>query len=233
MTTELPINTIIVAAGSSARFGTDKMLAPLGDLPVFLHSVRNFLPVSQRLVLVVPPGREEDFAALTRQHGLLTAQMSIVAGGDTRTDSVRQGLQGLGDSASGLVAIHDAARPLASADLLLALADLAAKTGGAAPAKPMTNTVLRTDDQNLVLEALSRENLWEIETPQVFVLPILQEAFAALSGRNFTDDTQVLMQNQGSVRLLHNPAPNPKLTFPQDLDFVAFLLTKAGDTHNA
>ncbi|MBP1583080.1 MAG: 2-C-methyl-D-erythritol 4-phosphate cytidylyltransferase, partial [Victivallales bacterium] len=182
MTTELPINTIIVAAGTSARFGTDKMLAPLGDLPVFLHSVRNFLPVSQRLVLVVPPGREEDFAALARQHGLLAAQMSIVAGGDTRTDSVRQGLQGLGDSASGLVAIHDAARPLASADLLLALADLAAKTGGAAPAKPMTNTVLRTDDQNLVLEALSRENLWEIETPQVFVLPILQEAFAALSG---------------------------------------------------
>ncbi len=233
MTTELPINTIIVAAGSSARFGTDKMLAPLGDLPVFLHSVRNFLPVSQRLVLVVPPGREEDFATLARKHGLLAAQMAIVAGGDTRTDSMRHGLQALPTDADGLVAIHDAARPLATADLLLALAELAAQTGGAAPAKPVSDTILRSDCQDLVLDAIPRDSLWTVETPQVFRLPELREACDILQGQSFTDDTQLFLRHGGHVRLLHNPVPNPKLTYLQDLDYAAFLLSRSKDIPDA
>ena len=195
----LPLYTLIVAGGTAARFGADKMLSRLGDLPVFLHSVRAFLPVSTALVLVVPPGREDEFAATARDHALLSEKMTLVPGGATRTDSMRHGLQALPADANGLVAIHDAARPLATADLLLALAELAAQIGGAAPAKPVSDTLLRSDCQDLVLDAIPRDSLWTVETPQVFQLPALREACDALQGQSFTDDTQLFLRHGGHV----------------------------------
>jgi 2-C-methyl-D-erythritol 4-phosphate cytidylyltransferase len=134
------LGIILVAGGSSTRFGADKQFALLAGLPVFLHSVRAFLPCATELVLVVPSGRQEDFHGKIIQYKLDSPKIRYATGGATRSESVQNGLAALSFT-DGIVAIHDAARPLATAELLMKLVEAAETFGGAAPAHPVTDTL--------------------------------------------------------------------------------------------
>ena len=215
----------LVAGGSSTRFGADKQFALLAGMPVFLHSVRAFLPCATELVLVVPSGRQEDFHGKIVQYKLDSPKIRFAIGGATRSESVQNGLGALSFT-DGIVAIHDAARPLATAELLMKLVTAAEQFGGAAPAHPVTDTLLVADDTNRMTGVQPRDHLWQVATPQVFQLQLLLEAYHHAAGQPFTDDTQVFFHDGGHVQIIPDSSNNLKITYPEDLSRAESILQK-------
>lgn len=219
---------VIVAGGSARRFGGgNKLLRDLAGLPLFLHSVRTFLPLTAPgcLVVVHPADAGAEFRAAAERF-LPEAPITWTAGGAYRCASVRAGLAAL-PLERGIVAIHDAARPLASAALLETLAEEARRTGGAIPGKPVTDTLKRSDASGLIAETVDRSGLWRVETPQVFDLALLRAAYARFPEGDFTDDAGVMAAAGYACRVVHNPDDNFKITYPGDLEQLARRIREA------
>jgi len=142
-----------------------------------------------------------------------------VDGGAERHLSVANGLAAISPHAE-LILIHDAARPLVSqADILSTLS--AARTHGAASlARRVTETLKRTDSEGLTQSPVSRENLWLVETPQVFKADLIQSAYRHIlqEGLSVTDETSALEAISIKTQLIASTSPNPKITTPADLE---------------
>ncbi|MDR0931562.1 MAG: 2-C-methyl-D-erythritol 4-phosphate cytidylyltransferase [Victivallales bacterium] len=211
------LSIVIVAGGSGRRFGGDKLLFELDGLPVFLHSVKRFLPlaVPGKLTVVYPKGRGEEFTKCA-EHFLPGEKIVWVEGGAIRTDSVRNGLEAI-EPKTGIVAIHDAARPLASVDLLERLVAETRRCGGAIPGKIVTDTLKRCKESNLIEETVSRTGLWRVETPQVFHLAQLYRAYRQNPGADFSDDAGIYTYAGFTCAVLDNPDDNTKITYFNDI----------------
>lgn len=213
------LGVVIVAGGSSARYGKgNKLFEILDGLPVFLHSVKNFSPLTEKgfLLLVVPEQEKENFQRRIDQY-FPGGDVVLVSGGTTRTESVQNGLSHLPEETE-IAAIHDAARPLASTELLCRLVEVVQTTGcGVIAAEKMIDSVCRTDGENMITGNVPREDLWRIQTPQVFRFGDICSAYAQLNGASATDDSAVARACGIPVKVLNNPDPNLKLTLPGDL----------------
>ncbi|HUB74403.1 MAG TPA: 2-C-methyl-D-erythritol 4-phosphate cytidylyltransferase [Solirubrobacteraceae bacterium] len=222
---------LIVAAGSGERLGAGrpKALVALAGRPLLAWSVEALLALEEieRIVLALPAGVSAE-AALGRAH----ARVGAVAGGDSRSESVARALAGAG-SASGradqLVLVHDAARPLLSAELARAvIAALAADRAahGAIAAVPVADTVKRVDAAGAVLETLERSELWAVQTPQVFRRHALERALdvPAHELARATDDAWLVERAGGLVLVVPAGAENLKVTTPLDLRLAELLL---------
>lgn len=220
----VPLHLILVAAGSSRRFGHgDKLLADLNGAPVFIHSLRRLLPaVTGRSVIVVPRGRVMEFenAALPFVRDL---DLIWCEGGASRSDSVRNGVAALGAGAEGIAAVHDGARPLADAGLLRKLYEAALSCDGSIPGKPVADTLWKSDGTFLD-SLIEREGLWAVETPQLFKLGSWKKAVAEFPESDFTDDAGLLRSAGFRVAMVLNPDPNIKLTTPADLTTIRAML---------
>lgn len=211
---------VLLAGGSGSRVGAgvNKVLLPLGPTTVLGRSMATALEVAgvARIVLVVRPGEQAAVAeAVVPLLG--EREVAVVAGGTTRHQSEWQAIQVLAaDIESGaidVVAIHDSARPLASALLYEATFEAAREHGGAIPAAPMGHlltTALAPVDGTLV----------GVQTPQSFRAPDLLAAYrsAAADGSEFTD-TAGCLERYGSVRIaaVASTRLNLKVTFPEDI----------------
>ena len=217
---------IIVAAGSSERFGgREKQLELLNGLPVFLYSVKNLSPLARATVIAVPQGKLAHYRDVAVKYGFASNELHFVEGGSSRTASVRNALAKAASLLQeGIVAIHDAARPLASWEMLRCLVKTARVFGGAAPGKKVSDTMLRTDENDNIAEYVPRTGIWYVATPQVFRLQELLNAYNAVQNQDFTDDTQVFLHNGGQVRMLQENACNIKITYPEDLELCRSLL---------
>ncbi len=210
-------SAIIVAAGSSRRAGFDKLMAPLDGTCVLRRSLDVFLecPAICEVVLVCP---EDRFAQV--MHGLHPGvPVKRVDGGSERHFSVASGLDAL-TSKCPLVAIHDGARPLLRLEHLMNCIEAAARYGAAASAHPIVDTLKRGDDAHFSrAESIDRNHLWAMETPQVFDLHLIREAYSRVleSGALVTDEVSALECMGRSTYLVQNPWPNPKITLPGDL----------------
>jgi 2-C-methyl-D-erythritol 4-phosphate cytidylyltransferase len=167
------------------------------------------------IVVACPPGHD---------HGLAGGDLEVVDGGATRAQSVSHALQAI---STDLVAIHDAARPLVSAELIEAvIATLEADPGaaGAIAAKPVTDTIKQVAD--LGIEAtVDRERLWAAQTPQVFRVETLREALAGAENAAASTDEAMLVEAAGGRVLIHPSSPeNLKVTTPLDLRLAELLL---------
>jgi 2-C-methyl-D-erythritol 4-phosphate cytidylyltransferase len=213
------LSVIIVAAGSSQRMGFDKLLALLGDKPVLAHTIDAFertAPVTE-IILVARPDRLKEFEELVRENSFKKVRR-IIAGGEQRQDSVRAGLEQVNADAT-FVAVHDAARPLVTPEQIERLLELAREHGGATLAEPITNTVKRADENLVVTGSVPRENLYAMQTPQIFARHLLDQAYAALAANSLsvTDEVSALEHLGAKVVLLPNDQWNVKITFPRDL----------------
>ncbi|MFK7850237.1 MAG: 2-C-methyl-D-erythritol 4-phosphate cytidylyltransferase [Akkermansiaceae bacterium] len=206
---------IIVAAGSSRRMGFDKLAATMHGKPILAHTLQTFLDCDAitEIVLVAPKDRLELLKGIE-----LTKPFHQVDGGSERHLSVANGLKAVSPS-SGLIAVHDAARPLVSQGDILATIAAAQKHGAASLARRVTETLKRCDENNFTQSAVSRENLWFIETPQIFEADLLQSAYQHVlnNGLLVTDETSALEAFEKPVRLIPSSAPNPKITTQADL----------------
>ncbi len=212
------LGVIIAAGGTSRRYGEkDKLLETLGSMPVFLHSVVNFLPLTAPGNLVVAVRKE----ALTEyrqcaEKFLPDNHIRWVAGGDDRVASVRNALAEL-KLVNGLVAIHDAARPLASAELLLKVARRARVCGGAIAAGKVVDSLKLADDSGFILRPIPRERVYCAETPQIFDLVKYRQACGKLGDAVPTDDAEIMRLAGFPVELVESGQWNMKLTSPEDL----------------
>jgi len=219
---------ILVAAGKGTRMGPDmdKLFLEVAGAPVVAHTWRRFNQAGcvHEIILVVRKGMPPAFEALAARFKL-QKPFRIVVGGKERQDSVWNGLEALSVTA-GLVAIHDAARPCVSEELIAATFKRADETGAAVAAQPITDTIKESTDGRLVRRTLDRSRLWSVQTPQTFRVPIIRRALAEARRCKlvFTDDTAACELIGQPVRLVSNVAPNPKVTRPGDLPFIASLL---------
>jgi 2-C-methyl-D-erythritol 4-phosphate cytidylyltransferase len=206
---------IVVAGGSGRRFGQLKQFALLADRSVAQWSVAACRPCAAGVVLVVPPGSEDQ--------GDCGAE-KVVVGGPTRSASVRCGLAAVPEVAD-VIIVHDAARPLAAPSLFTAVAAAAAETGAAICALPVSDTIKRVDD-GLVTETLDRSTLVAVQTPQAFEAGLLRRAHA--SGTEATDDAALVERLGAAVQVVPGDAGNFKITTPADLRTAEQVLGAAG-----
>ncbi|MGB2403528.1 MAG: 2-C-methyl-D-erythritol 4-phosphate cytidylyltransferase [Akkermansiaceae bacterium] len=211
----MKLSVIIVAAGSSQRMGFDKLLAKLAGKPVLQHSIEAFAghPDVLDIIVVCPQDR---FDALEIDHN--KAMITRVDGGRDRHDSVAAGLSHLG-SATKLVAVHDGARPLISRQQINKVLNTAIEHNAATSARPVTETIKRVSSDGIVTEAVSRDHLWLMETPQIFNVELLRKAYNKVQQNHerVTDEVSALELIQCTTRVVANTQPNPKITYPEDI----------------
>jgi len=225
--TTAKVAAIIVAAGESRRMGgVDKALALLGGKPVLARAVDAFQRCGSvhQVVLVVNEQNMERCRQLVAESGW-SKVTGVCPGGERRQDSVAVGLSHLRHS--DWVIIHDGARPLVTADLIEHGLEAARETGAAVAAVPVTDTIKVAGDDRIVHETPSRRNLWAVQTPQVFSLGIITEAYLQAKGE-VTDDASLVEQSGYKVKLYMGSYTNIKVTTPDDLALAEILWQKQG-----
>jgi 2-C-methyl-D-erythritol 4-phosphate cytidylyltransferase len=207
---------IIVAAGSSQRMnGVDKVMAPLGGKPVLAWSIEALekSPEVERIVLVNSQKNLESVQCLVMEKKW-SKVAEVCLGGQRRQDSVAAGLKLLGHCE--WVIIHDGARPFLTPELLERGLEAAREMGAAAAAVPVTDTIKLASDNRTVIETLPRANLWAVQTPQVFRLEIIKEAYKQIR-TEVTDDASLVEMSGHPVKLYMGSYDNIKITTPRDL----------------
>ena len=212
-------SAVIVAAGSARRMeGIDKILAPLGELPVLVHTLYAFqdCPAFDEVVVVTREDLLVEVSRLCKEYRL-DKVTKVVVGGAERIHSVRAGLQEVNPEA-GLIAIHDGARPLVTREVLEEAVARAWTTGAAAPAIPVTDTIKREENGQTV-ETVDRSQLRAVQTPQVFEAGLIRAALekAVQNGENLTDDCAAVERIGMKVSLTAGSRENIKITTPFDL----------------
>jgi 2-C-methyl-D-erythritol 4-phosphate cytidylyltransferase len=206
---------IVVAAGEGRRFGGPKQYALLDGSTVLARSVRAARHVAEGVIAVVPPTRVCDPSAGEGAD-------STVAGGATRSESVRAGLAKV-PVGTEIVLVHDAARPLASVELFHSVIDaIVDGADGAVPGIAVTDTIKQVRD-GVVVATLDRTTLVAVQTPQAFTAASLRAAHD--SGAEATDDAALLERTGHRVVVVAGEATNIKITDSGDLDLAARLLS--------
>jgi 2-C-methyl-D-erythritol 4-phosphate cytidylyltransferase len=207
----MSVAAVVVAAGRGVRFGAPKQFHIIGSETVSATSVRTARSVASQVILVVPADYEGDGEGAD----------VVVGGGATRADSVRAGLDAVGDAS--IVVVHDAARPLASPALFASVVDaVRAGADAAIPALAVTDTIKRVavdGSTTVVTGTISRDQLVTVQTPQAFRRDVLERAHAGLD--DATDDAALVEALGGRVVVVPGETSNVKITVPSDLVQVA------------
>ena len=219
------VGVIIVAAGSSRRMdGTDKVLALLDGESILVRVVDVFqrcTPIDQ-IVVVLSEQNLERGKQLVIEQGW-SKVIDVCVGGRRRQDSVAAGLRRL--SSCNWVVIHDGARPLVTVDLIDRGLEAAKETGAAVAAVPVTDTIKTAGDNKIVRQTPPRQNLWAVQTPQIFGIKIITESYSRVSG-NVTDDASLVEQLGYRVKIYMGSYDNIKITTPDDLALAEVLWRK-------
>lgn len=174
------------------------------------------------MVVVLPAQQRAYWHELCEQHGF-TAPHSVVAGGDSRFQSVKNALLSLQLTDADIVAVHDGVRPLVSTALIQNTYETAEKFGAAIPATPVTDSVRRIEPDGTSV-ALERASLRAVQTPQTFKALELLKAYDVPFAPFFTDDASVYEHAGGSVRLVEGENTNIKITHPIDITIAEHII---------
>jgi len=218
---------ILPAAGASRRFfdkNYKKPYAPLAGRAVWLHSAERFLArkdVKQLIIAVSDDDREE----FNRKFGANIAILGVevCSGGAERADSIQNALALVKDDID-LVAVHDAARPCLADKWIEAVFTSAEKSGAAILAVPEVATLKRVGSDHQIAETVSRDGLWQAQTPQVFRRELLIKAYAARGSNPATDDAALVEQLGQQVSVVEGSPLNLKITTKDDLKLAAQVL---------
>ena len=223
---------VIVAAGRSSRMGgVDKVFASLAGRPLLCHALGVFeaAPEVETIVLVTAADRMDDARRAVAPFRFVKLA-SICAGGERRQDSVRVGLEQLGHV--DVVVIHDAVRPMVTAEMIRVGLIEVAETGAAIAAIPAVDTLKEADSDGNVIRTIPRERLWAVQTPQVFDYELLLEAHLKWR-EDVTDDAMLIEALGRRIKLFLGSPRNIKVTTPDDLVIAEALLAPGDSTLRA
>jgi 2-C-methyl-D-erythritol 4-phosphate cytidylyltransferase len=223
------VGALVVGAGAGRRLGgVEKAFLPVLGRPLLAYCVGVFERAAEidAVCLVLAESSIARGRELVRASGWQKVT-TVVPGGAERQDSVRAGLDAL--AACEWVLVHDAARPLVSAEIISAGLAAAHDTGAAVAATPVRDTLKRAAghaDAVHVGATVDRSGLWAAQTPQVFRTALLREAFDAAGDRagRYTDDASLVEAMGVRVRIFPGAATNVKVTLPEDIAIVEALL---------
>ena len=237
---------ILAAAGAGKRFGAKKQFLQLAGRPLIHYSLDLLggLEEVSRIVVVLPSS-QMDAGRRTLERWLRSAAGSpaarrvergelgvdLIEGGARRQDSVRNGLRHLEGSVR-FVLVHDAARPLLRADDARRVLDAIREHGAAVLGTPVTDSVKRVKDGTIV-ETLSRDEIWTVQTPQGAVLDLLLDAYESDPRREFTDEAAALHSKGIPVVVVEGPPENLKITKPGDEVLAEFILGRRAGRRRA
>lgn len=211
---------IIAAAGRSSRFSDKhykKPFIPLANKPVWLYSADRFVGRSdvKQVIVVISPEDREDFMSKFGANVAILG-IDVVDGGEERSASVAKGLARVKPDID-FVCVHDAARPCLVDEWITRVFEVAQRTDAAIMAIPVSGTLKRVAIDQTITETVSREGLWEAQTPQVFRRTLLLEAHAKRGNFKATDDAQLVERLGKKVTIVTGSPINLKITTKEDL----------------
>ena len=218
---------IIVAAGSGTRFGGSrpKQFLEIGGKPLLIHTIEKFEHCAEidEIILVLSRVEIEGFQAIADKFKLVKLK-KIVAGGETRAESVYNGLSSIDNSSAETVAVHDGARPFVTCAEIGATIEKAKETGAACLTAAVTDTIKEVADGKIV-QTIERSNLRRALTPQTFRIDILKKAFANADLSEAATDECFLVEKLGqAIAVVEGSAQNIKITTPEDWRLAEILL---------
>ncbi|MDR2676496.1 MAG: 2-C-methyl-D-erythritol 4-phosphate cytidylyltransferase [Endomicrobium sp.] len=219
---------VIVAAGRGKRFSKCantskfalKQFLNISGKPMFLWSVETFISIkSFKQVIVVVPNNMIKYLSLKYKENI-----SYIAGGHERFDSVKNGLALVDDDIK-FVAIHDAARPLISRSDILSILKKAIETKAAIAVDKVKDTIKLFSKNGYILKTLNRSTLRNAQTPQIFETKLLKKAYAKKFSKNITDDSQLIEKLKIRVFGVETKFPNFKITNAQDFKLATAIIS--------
>lgn len=223
---------IIVAAGSGSRFGSDipKQFCLLKGKPVVMHAIERLKEAvpEAKTVIVISPAEEARWHELCRTHSFKSP--TIVYGGATRWESVKNGLSAIPSDAkpNSIVLIHDGARPLVDTATVRRVCGATINTDGAIPAIPVSDSLRKLSDNGVNSEPINRSDFRAVQTPQGFCLWRLREAYSLPYKESFTDDASVMAEaGFDNVFLVEGSPDNIKITNPRDIAIAEAIISQS------
>lgn len=214
---------IIVAGGEGKRMGMEqpKQFLEIGGLPLLMHTFRafSFLGDTIEFILVLPADSINYWKQLCKMHNF-TIPHQIAEGGPKRFHSVKRGLQMVPGDA--LVAIHDAARPFVSKQVIEDCFTMAERKGNAVPVMPVRESIREVS--GTLNKSIDRSKLRLVQTPQVFLSSDIKRAYQQPYNENFTDDAMVLENTGKQIFMVDGNQENIKITSPADLRFAKTMI---------
>ena len=216
-------NVIIVAGGKGLRMGNElpKQFIAIGGKPVLMRTIEAFYEFDNRIrIIVVLPRDYKDYWKRTCKEYGFTISHTIADGGETRFHSVKNGLEFV---ENGLVAVHDAARPFASPELIKRTFEAAKIHKAVIPVTNATDS-LREITGNTGSRIMDRTKIKFVQTPQVFDSEVLRKAYLVGYNDSFTDDASVVEAYGLEIKLEEGETTNIKITTPFDLEIAKVIL---------
>jgi 2-C-methyl-D-erythritol 4-phosphate cytidylyltransferase len=211
---------IIAAAGTGKRIGGEfpKQYLKIAGKPVLVYTLEKFdrCQAIGEILLVVKKEKIDLAEGLLKEWGIKKT-IHVIAGGEERQDSIRQALDVLPEQAE-WVAIHDGVRPFISLEKINEVIQTGRDFGAAILAIPEKNTIKKAKEE-WVEQTVSRNDIWEVQTPQVFKIDWLKAAYVQAFEKHFysTDDASLLEKAGYRIRLVRGEETNIKITSPADL----------------
>lgn len=227
---ETSYDAIIVAAGQGSRFGgaTPKQYCPLNGMAVICHSVQAFQahPLIGQIVLVIHKDHQHYIADIFPSAD--RNRLTIVTGGETRSQSVFTGLKALSDTPPAGVLIHDGARPLVTSALITDICSALQTAPAVVPVIEMTDTI-KTVSSKRTINTLDRKHLRAVQTPTGFSYNKLVDLMQQNTNPELTEESCLFEQAGADVRYITGDYRNIKITRSEDLPLATFFLTQQKD----
>lgn len=231
---------LIAAAGSGQRMGgVYKPMSLVAGEPMLAYSLKAFQNSGfvKQIVISAPEERMEELVTLGKTYGC-TKLRCVVKGGDTRADSVVNAFRAAFDKKENItpfLAIHDAARPMITTEMIDKAFRECTRHGSAVCATKLRDAVKRAGHDNFATEILDREGIWQMQTPQAFDTDIYHTALATLgkdSISNAHDDAAIVMKAGFKCFLVETGFSNFKVTYTEDLELAELIMKSRKETKN-
>ncbi|MCF7804154.1 MAG: 2-C-methyl-D-erythritol 4-phosphate cytidylyltransferase [Candidatus Marinimicrobia bacterium] len=233
-TQQTPVIAVIPAAGSGTRLqpalGQPKQFALLSGTPVLTHTLQVFQRCESIDGIVI--STHQDYIDriqqdIIRPYGI-SKVVKVIPGGETRQDSVRNGLDAVEEVCPEIAVVHDAARPFVTPEIITASVETAREFGGCIVGIPVVDTIKQVSEHRIKC-TVDRSKLWAAQTPQTFQYNLLLRAFdeANQSGFQGTDEAMLVERLGESVRIIEGSGRNMKITTPEDFAMAEALMTQS------
>jgi len=230
------IFAIVPAAGLGRRFDASrkKTFHALNDVPLLVHTLRR-LHTEEAVSEIIPVLREQD---IERGTGMISSYQfskikNIIPGGRERQDSINNALMFLHEERfellqDSIILVHDGVRPIIPEGTIEALIQSVQDADGAVPGIPPKDTLKRVGNKGIVISTINRDEIRAIQTPQAFPFTVLKKAYELAYRDNFyaTDDAALVERMGGTVKVIEGSPSNIKITTPEDLEMVEYILNK-------